>query len=168
MSNKESLMKKGQEWTDENGTNIKAVIESDKQNDGSYIVSVSKPGFIPMILRQPSIPSEEKQQDKVVDKWNELLEKEADKTDKKNEDVKSIVVGEHTGRIFRISETKKKKLDVKSSPRKTKKRKVIGSRGTVFTVYESKSGKKSRKKRRKRTRKSRKRKRKKKTKKRRK
>jgi hypothetical protein len=164
MSNKESLMKKGQEWTDENGTNIKAVIESDKQNDGSYIVSVSKPGFIPMILRQPSIPSEEKQQDKVVDKWNELLEKEADKTDKKNEDVKSIVVGEHTGRIFRISETKKKKLDVKSSPRKTKKRKVIGSRGTVFTVY----GSKSRKKRRKRTRKSRKRKRKKKTKKRRK
>ena len=31
MSNKESLMKKGQEWSDENGTNIKAVIESDKQ-----------------------------------------------------------------------------------------------------------------------------------------
>ena len=104
-----------------------------------------------MILRQPSIPSEEKQQDKVVDKWNELLEKEADKTDKKNEHVKSIVVGEHTGRIFRISETKKKKLDVKSSHRKPKKRKVIGSRGTVFTVYGSKSRKKRRKRRKKRT-----------------
>ena len=48
-----------------------------------HILSQCKTIFIPMILYQPSIPSEEKQQDKVVDKWNELLEKEADKTDKK-------------------------------------------------------------------------------------
>lgn len=166
MSEKDSIMKKGDTWNDDKGTNIKITIESDKETDGKYRMSINKPGFVPVFMRQKSLPTDEESQDKIIEKIDGILEKEAKKTQKRNDGVTAIHLTDK--RTFRISETKKKKLDVKSSPRKTKKRKVIGTRGTVFTVYGSKSRKKSRKKRRKRTRKSRKRKRKKKTKKRRK
>ena len=80
---------------------LKPLLKVISKCDGHILNSVKERFYSNDIASQPSIPSEEKQQDKVVDKWNELLEKEADKTDKKNEHVKSIVVGEHTGRIFK-------------------------------------------------------------------
>ena len=152
-------MKKGDTWNDEKGTNIKITIESDKESDGKYRMSINKPGFVPVFMRQRSLPTDEESQDKMVEKIDEILEKEAKKTQKKNDGVSAIHLTDK--RTFRISETKKKKIDSKLSPRTTKKRKVIGNRGTVFTVYGSKSRKrrrkrKTRKMRKKKTRKRRK------------
>ncbi len=149
-------MKKGDTWTDDEGTNIKITIESDKESDGKYRMSVNKPGFVPVIMRQTSLPTDEETQDKMLKKLDGMLEKEAKKTQKRNDGVDAIHVT--ANRMFRISESKKKKIDSKISPRRTKKRKVIGNRGTVFTVYGRKSRKRRRKtKRRKRTKKRRKR-----------
>ena len=137
-------MKKGDTWADDEGTNIKIKIESDKETDGKYRMSINKPGFVPVIMRQSSLPTDEETQDKMLKKLDGMLKKEAKKTQKKNNGVSAIHLTDK--RAFRISETKKKKIDSKQSPRRTKKRKVIGNRGTIFTVY----GRKSRKRRRKR------------------
>merc|ERR1711918_3049 len=107
-------------------------------------MSISKPGFVPVIMRQKSLPTDEKTQDKMLKKLDGMLKKEAKKTQKKNDGVSAIHFTDK--RMFRISESKKKKIDSKLSPRRTKKRKEKENRGTVFTVY----GNKSRKRRRKR------------------
>lgn len=154
-------MKKGDTWADDEGTNIKIKIKSDRSSKGTYLMSINKPGYLPVIMRQKSLPTDEKTQDKMIQKIDGILKKVAKKTQKKNENIESIHIMP-SGKTFRITETKKKKIDSKLSPRRTKKRKVIGNRGTVFTVY----GNKSRKRRRKRkTRKSRRRRKKRKTKK---
>uniref|UniRef100_A0A6C0ALT9 Uncharacterized protein n=1 Tax=viral metagenome TaxID=1070528 RepID=A0A6C0ALT9_9ZZZZ len=138
-----NIMKKGQTWKDPE-TAIDIKIKSDRSSKGTYLMSINKPGYLPVIMRQKSLPTDEKTQDKMIQKIDGMLKKVANKTLKKNENVESIHVTP-AGRTFRISETKKKKIDSKLSLRKTKKRKVIGNRGTVFTVY----GRKSRKRRRK-------------------
>ena len=61
-------MKKGDTWTDDEGTNIKITIESDKESDGKYRMSVNKPGFVPVIMRQTSLPTDEERQDKMLKK----------------------------------------------------------------------------------------------------
>jgi hypothetical protein len=150
-------MKKGQTWKDPE-TAIDIKIESDRAKDGRYRMSISKPGFVPVIMRQKSLPTDEKTQDKMLKKLDGMLKKEAKKTQKKNDGVSAIHLTDK--RTFRISESKKKKIDSKPSSRRTKKRKVIGNRGTVFTVYGNKSRrrrkkKKTRKMRKKKTRKMR-------------
>ena len=151
-------MKKGQTWKDPE-TAIDIKIKSDRSSKGTYLMSINKPGFIPVIMRQKSLPTDEKNQDKMIQKMDGMLKKVAKKTQKKNENIESIHIMP-SGKTFRISETisetKKKKIDSKPSSRRTKKRKVIGNRGTVFTVYGNKSRKRRRKTKRKKSRRKRK------------
>ena len=100
-------MKKGQTWKDPE-TAIDINIKSDRSSKGTYLMSINKPGFIPVIRRLPSLPTDEKIQDKMIQKIDEMLKKVAKKTQKKNENIESIHIMP-SGKTFRISETKKKK-----------------------------------------------------------
>ena len=113
-------MKKGQTWKDPE-TAIDIKIESDREKDGRYRMSISKPGFVPVIMRQKSLPTDEKTQDKMIQKIDGMLKKVANKTLKKNENVESIHVTP-AGRTFRISETKKKKRLIQNYPLEKQKK----------------------------------------------
>ena len=118
-------MKKGQTWKDPE-TAIDIKIKSDRSSKGTYLMSINKPGYLPVIMRQKSLPTDEKNQDKMIQKMDGMLKKVAKKTQKKNENIESIHIMP-SGKTFRISETisetKKKRFIQNHHPEEQKKEK---------------------------------------------
>ena len=151
-------------------TRITATVKS-KRNPKTkeYEVLLQKKGYVPTMIRQRSLPKNEKEQDAVAKKWEQSLKKSGLKSKKCNKGIDFAVHGpKHTFKVTNVKSKKKspktkvfihptsgRKFTITDVP-KTRKKKTKGGRKRRRRTRKKKRRRRTKKKRRRRRRKTRK------------